>query len=95
MATEIEAARALVMETVRKRDTATNERDVIMYASMAKLFATEAAQRVVDQALQIHGGWGMVRETRVQLLYRAVRAPRVYEGTSEIQKITIARTLQQ
>lgn len=60
---------------------------------MAKLFATEAAQRIVDQALQIHGGMGVVVGTPVEQLYRAVRALRIYEGTSEIQKLVIARTL--
>ncbi len=60
---------------------------------MAKLFATEAAQRIIDQALQIHGGLGVVVGTPVEQLYRDVRALRIYEGTSEIQKLIIARTL--
>ena len=60
---------------------------------MAKFYATEAAQRVVDQALQIHGGNGLVAGSIMERLYRDVRALRIYEGTSEIQKIVIAREL--
>jgi len=60
---------------------------------MAKLFATEAAQRIIDQALQIHGGVGLVRGNIMERLYRDVRALRIYEGTSEIQKLVIAREL--
>ena len=60
---------------------------------MAKLFATEAAQRIVDQALQIHGGLGLVAGSVTERLYRDVRALRIYEGTSEIQKLIIARDL--
>lgn len=93
MATSVEAARALVLEVARKRDSGLYERNVVKYASMAKLFATEIAQKVVDEALQIHGGWGLVKDARIQQLFRAVRAPRIYEGTSEIQKLTIARMI--
>ncbi len=60
---------------------------------MAKLFATEAAQRIVDQALQIHGGMGLIVGSVMERLYRDVRALRIYEGTSEIQKLVIAREL--
>ena len=59
-------------------------------AAMAKLFATESAQRVVDDAVQLFGGRGVVRGEVVERLYREVRALRIYEGTSEIQKIVIA-----
>ena len=62
-------------------------------ASEAKLFATEAAGRIVDQAVQIHGGTGLVRGSVVERLYRDVRALRIYEGTSEIQKLIIASQL--
>ena len=58
---------------------------------MAKLFATEMAWRVVDEALQIHGGYGVVKGMTIERLYRAIRQPRVYEGASEIQRIVIAR----
>jgi acyl-CoA dehydrogenase len=60
---------------------------------MAKLYATEAAQRVSDQALQIHGGVGLVTGNITERLYRDIRALRIYEGTSEIQKLVIAREL--
>ena len=62
-------------------------------AAMAKLHATEAAQRVIDRALQLHGGQGVVSGNVVERLYREVRALRIYEGTSEIQKLVIARAL--
>ena len=60
---------------------------------MAKLFASEIAQRVVDEALQIHGGYGYIKDYKVERLYRDVRITRLYEGTSEIQKLIIARSL--
>ena len=60
---------------------------------MAKLFATEAAPRIVDQSLQIHGGNGVVAGNIMERLYRDVRALRIYEGASEIQKLIIARRL--
>jgi len=60
---------------------------------MAKLFATEAAQQIVDRAVQLHGGQGVVRGVPVERLYREVRALRIYEGTSEIQKLVIAGEL--
>jgi len=60
---------------------------------MAKLYATEAAQRVVDRAVQIHGGLGVTKGNKVEELYREVRALRIYEGASEVQRIVIARAL--
>jgi acyl-CoA dehydrogenase len=57
---------------------------------MAKLFATEAAQRIIDAAVQIHGGVGVTRGAAVERLYREIRALRIYEGTSEIQRLVIA-----
>jgi len=89
MATDIDAARLLVYRSAWLKDE-TSDR-VTKESSMAKLFATEMAWRVVDQALQLHGGYGVVKGMTVERLYRAVRQPRVYEGTSEIQKIVIAR----
>lgn len=58
---------------------------------MAKLFATEMASRVIDEAVQIHGGWGVTRGVKVEGLYGNIRMPRLYEGTSEIQQPTILR----
>ncbi len=89
MATELDAARLLVYRAARLRDTGTER--VTKEASMAKLFATEAASRAIDEAVQIHGGLGVKRGTRVELLYRQVRALRIYEGASEIQRLIIAR----
>jgi acyl-CoA dehydrogenase len=88
MATELDAARLLVYRAAHLKDTSNTP--VTREASQAKLFATEAACRIVDQALQIHGGAGLVRGAVVERLYRDVRALRIYEGTSEIQKLIIA-----
>ncbi|MBI2538620.1 MAG: acyl-CoA dehydrogenase family protein [Deltaproteobacteria bacterium] len=91
MATELEAARLLVYQAAWVCDQ--GEKGLNEKSSMAKLYATEAAQRVVDQALQIHGGMGVVVGSVVERLYRDVRALRIYEGTSEIQRLVIARGL--
>jgi acyl-CoA dehydrogenase len=91
MATELDAARLLVYRAAYARDT--TDTRVTREASEAKLFATEAAGRIVDSAVQIHGGAGLVRGNVVERLYRDVRALRIYEGTSEIQKLVIAGQL--
>ena len=91
MATELEAGRLLVYQAAWLHDH--GREGAKQKSSMAKLFATEAAQRIVDQALQIHGGIGVVEGTPVERLYRDVRSLRIYEGTSEIQKLVIAREL--
>ena len=91
MITELDAARLLVYRAAFARDT-TSDR-VTREASEAKLFATEAAGRIIDSAVQIHGGAGLVSGTVVERLYRDVRALRIYEGTSEIQKLVIAGQL--
>jgi len=91
MATEFEAARLLVYRAAYLRDT--EVQPSTREASEAKLFATEAAGRNIDQAVQIHGGTGLLRGTVVERLYRDVRALRIYEGTSEIQKLVIANQL--
>jgi acyl-CoA dehydrogenase len=91
MATELDAARLLVYRAAYLKDAGAER--VTREASEAKLFATEAAGRIVDSALQIHGGSGLVRGHVVERLYRDVRALRIYEGTSEIQKLIIASQL--
>jgi acyl-CoA dehydrogenase len=91
MAAELEASRLLVYQAAWAHDCA--QSDAKIKSSMAKLYATEAAQRIVDQALQIHGGNGLIAGSVMERLYRDVRALRIYEGTSEIQKIIIAREL--
>ena len=60
-------------------------------AAMAKMFATEAAQQVIDRAVQLHGGRGVTKGEKVEELYREIRALRIYEGATEVQKIVIAR----
>jgi acyl-CoA dehydrogenase len=91
MAVDYEAARLLVYRAATARDRGADR--VTYEASTAKLFATEAAQRVVDRALQIHGGRGLLAGSITERLYRDVRALRIYEGTSEIQKLVIASHL--
>lgn len=91
MITELDAARLLVYRAAYLKDTGTGR--VSREASEAKLYATEAASRIIDQAVQIHGGAGLVQGSVVERLYRDVRALRIYEGTSEIQKLIIASQL--
>ena len=101
MATELAAARLLVYRAAWEGDTADiadiakvqDGARVSLAAAMAKAFATEAAQRIVDAALQILGGKGALAENPVERLYRSVRALRIYEGTTEIQHLIIARHL--
>jgi acyl-CoA dehydrogenase len=91
MMTELDAARLLVYRAAYLKDAGVER--VTREASEAKLYATEAAGRIVDSAVQIHGGAGLVHGSRVERLYRDVRALRIYEGTSEIQKLVIASQL--
>jgi acyl-CoA dehydrogenase len=91
MATDLSAARLLVYRAAAEQD-AGRER-VTLEAAMAKAFATEAAQRIVDDAVQLLGGRGVLADHPVDRLYRAVRALRIYEGTTEIQHLIIARQL--
>ncbi len=91
MATELRAARLLVYSAARIKDAGAAR--VTLESSMAKLYATEMAHRVIDQAVQIHGGEGVLRGSPIERLYREARAPRIYEGTSEIQRLIIARQL--
>lgn len=86
--TEALAARALTLETARKRDSGAN---VTLEAAAAKLFASEMVGRVADRAVQIFGGAGYVADHGIERLYRDVRIFRIYEGSSQIQQIVIAR----
>lgn len=90
MATAIDAAALLTCRAAWERDR--GER-VSMYAAMAKLHATESAQTVIDSALQLFGGLGVTRGNIAERLYREIRALRIYEGASEVQKLVIAREL--
>ena len=91
MATKLEAARALVYAAAEAYDR--GDQDIARRSAMAKLFATETAQQVIDVAIQVHGAVALERGHLLEHLYREVRAPRIYEGTSEIQREIIARDL--
>jgi acyl-CoA dehydrogenase len=93
MATATQAARLLVYAAAARYDADPDDPAVTQAAAMAKLDATEAAQRVVDQAVQLLGARALQRGHLLEHLYREVRAPRIYEGTSEIQRTVIAREL--
>ena len=88
MALAIDASALLVYRAAWTRDTVSDR--VTREAAMAKLFATESAQRVIDDAVQLLGGRGVVAGAPVERLYREIRALRIYEGTSEVQKLVIA-----
>jgi acyl-CoA dehydrogenase len=91
VATEIQAARLLVREAAAQYDAGV--RPVRKASAMAKLFATEAAQRAVDVAIQVHGARALQKGHLLEHLYREVRAPRIYEGASEVQREIVAREL--
>jgi butyryl-CoA dehydrogenase len=90
MATKIEAARQLIWHAAAMKDAGL---PCLKEAAMAKLFASEMAERVVSDAMQVHGGYGYVSDFPVERIYRDVRVCQIYEGTSDIQKILIARAL--
>ena len=90
MATEIEAARLLTLRAAWLKDSGQPAR---REASMAKLFATEAATWVTHQAIQVHGGYGYVKEYAVERYYRDARVMEIYEGTSDVQRMIIGREL--
>jgi butyryl-CoA dehydrogenase len=90
MATQLEAARGLVLGAAARRDTG---EPCLKEAAMAKLFASEMAERVASDALQIHGGYGYLADFPVERIYRDVRVCQIYEGTSDIQRLVIAREL--
>ncbi|MDB5761394.1 MAG: acyl-CoA dehydrogenase [Herminiimonas sp.] len=90
MATQIEAARQLILHAAGMKDAG---KPCLKEAAMAKLFASEMAERVCSDAIQIHGGYGYVSDFPVERIYRDVRVCQIYEGTSDIQKILIGRAL--
>ena len=92
MATAIEAARLMYLNAAGMRD---NGRPCLKEASMAKLFASEMAEKVCSDAIQIHGGYGYVDDFPVERIYRDVRVCQIYEGTSDIQRLVIGRALQE
>jgi alkylation response protein AidB-like acyl-CoA dehydrogenase len=90
MATKIDAARLLVHKAAYLKD---QKKDFVKAAAMAKLFASQIAQEVTTEAVQIHGGYGYVKEYHVERLMRDAKITQIYEGTSEIQKMVISREL--
>ena len=90
MATQIEAARQLIHHAASLKDAGV---PCLTQAAMAKLFASEMAERICSDAIQIHGGYGYVTDFPVERIYRDVRVCQIYEGTSDIQKILIGRGL--
>ncbi|MDI9865483.1 acyl-CoA dehydrogenase [Flectobacillus sp. DC10W] len=90
MATQIDAARFLCLRAALDKD---NHQDYVKSAAMAKLFASQVAMDTTVEAVQIHGGYGFVKEFHVERLMRDAKITQIYEGTSEIQKIVIAREL--
>ncbi|EMR03842.1 Acyl-CoA dehydrogenase, short-chain specific [Cesiribacter andamanensis AMV16] len=90
MATKVEAARLLVLKAAWLKD---QKQDFGAASAIAKLYASEIAQEVTNEAVQIHGGYGYVKEYHVERLMRDAKITQIYEGTSEIQKIVISREL--
>ncbi|MFN4310704.1 MAG: acyl-CoA dehydrogenase family protein [Ferrovibrio sp.] len=90
MATRIEAARQLLLNAARLKDAG---QPCLKEASMAKLFASEMAERVCSDAIQIHGGYGYLADFPVERIYRDVRVCQIYEGTSDVQRLVISRAL--
>jgi acyl-CoA dehydrogenase len=88
--TEIYAAKCMVLDAARRRDLGEN---ISTEASCSKMFATEMCGRVADRCLQIHGGAGYISEYSIERFYRDVRLFRLYEGTTQIQQIIIARDM--
>ena len=90
MATQIEAARLMVLNAASLRDA---EEPCLKQASMAKLFASEAAEKICSSAIQVLGGYGYLKDFPLERIYRDVRVAQIYEGTSDIQRMVIAREI--
>ena len=90
MATQIEAAKQLTYHAAWLKD---NNYDVIKAAAIAKLFSSEAAMKITTDAIQIHGGYGYIREYNVERFFRDAKILEIGEGTSEIQRIIISREI--
>lgn len=86
---EIYAAKCMVLDAARRRD---NGENISTEASCAKMFATEMCGRVADRCVQIHGGAGYISEYAIERFYRDVRLFRLYEGTTQVQQLIIAKT---
>lgn len=90
-ATDVDAAALLVYRAAWTKDKGAPR--VTREAAMAKMFATESAQQIIDRAVQVHGGLGVTKGVKVEELYREIRALRIYEGATEVQKVVIAREM--
>ena len=90
MATEIEAARLLCLKAAVLKD---EHKDYDLASSMAKVFSSEVAMKTTVEAVQVHGGYGFVKEYHVERLMRDAKITQIYEGTSEIQRIVISRSI--
>ena len=90
MATDIDAARLLVHRAANMKD---NGQDYTTAGAMAKVFASEAAMKHTVEAVQVHGGYGFVKEYHVERLMRDAKITQIYEGTSEVQRIVISRDI--
>jgi alkylation response protein AidB-like acyl-CoA dehydrogenase len=90
MATEIAAARLLVYKAASQKDAGEN---YDLSSSMAKVFASEVAMKTTVEAVQVHGGYGFVKEYHVERLMRDAKITQIYEGTSEIQRVVISRAI--
>jgi alkylation response protein AidB-like acyl-CoA dehydrogenase len=90
MATEIEAARLLILKSAWEKD---QHLDYTLSGSIAKVFASEVAMKTTVEAVQIHGGYGYVKEYHVERLMRDAKITQIYEGTSEVQRIVISRSI--
>ena len=90
MATQLEAARQLVFHGTQLKDKAL---PCLAQASMAKLFASEVAEKICSEAIHIHGGYGYLKDFPVERYFRDIKVCQIYEGTSEVQKMVISRSL--
>jgi alkylation response protein AidB-like acyl-CoA dehydrogenase len=90
MATRIESSRLLCLKAAWEKD---NDIDYTLSSSMAKVFSSETAMWTATEAVQIHGGYGFVKEYHVERLMRDAKITQIYEGTSEVQRIVISRTI--
>lgn len=90
MATKLEAAKQLLLYAAKLKDL---HLPALKAAAQAKLFASEQAEKIIHLALQLFGGYGYLQDFKIEQLYRDIRATTLYEGTSEVQKMIIAREL--
>ena len=90
MATQLDAARLMVRRAARLKDAG---KSCLKEASMAKLFASEVAEKICSDAIQVFGGYGYLNDFPVERYYRDVRICQIYEGTSEVQKLVISRSV--